>query len=78
VAVVGAPDPLYEERVTAFVRLTDPAQPFDEAELRAYVRERLAGFKVPRAVHVIDELPRTGVGKVSKPQLRERLARESA
>ena len=78
VAVVGAPDPLYEERVTAFVRLADPAQPFDEAELQAYVRERLAGFKVPRTVYVIDELPRTGVGKVSKPQLRERLARESA
>jgi fatty-acyl-CoA synthase len=78
VAVVGAPDPLYEERVTAFVRLADPAQPLDEAALRAYVRERLAGFKVPRAVHVIDELPRNGVGKVSKPKLRERLARESA
>jgi fatty-acyl-CoA synthase len=77
VAVVGAPDPLYEERVTAFVRLADPAQPLDEAALRAFVRERLAGFKVPRAVHVIDELPRTGVGKVSKPQLRERLAGES-
>lgn len=78
VAVVGAPDPLYEERVTAFVRLADPARPFDEAELRAYVRERLAGFKVPRDVRVIDELPRTGVGKVSKPLLRERLAGESA
>jgi fatty-acyl-CoA synthase len=78
VAVVGAPDPLYEERVVAFVRLADPSQPLDEAELRAFVRERLAGFKVPRAVHVIDELPRTGVGKVSKPLLRERLAGESA
>lgn len=78
VAVVGAPDRLYEERVIAFVRLTDPARPFDEAELRAFVRERLAGFKVPRAVHVIDELPHTGAGKVSKPLLRQRLAREPA
>ena len=78
VAVVGAPDPLYEERVVAFVRLTDAALPFDEAELRAFVRERLAGFKVPRAVHVIDELPRTGAGKISKPQLRQRLAGEPA
>ena len=78
VAVVGAPDPVYEERAIAFVRLADPAQPLDEAALRAFVRERLAGFKVPRVFRVIDELPRTGVGKVSKPQLRVLLAGESA
>jgi fatty-acyl-CoA synthase len=76
VAVVGQPDPLYEERVVAFVRLAEHVQAPDPAELIAHVRERLAGFKVPKVVHFVDDLPRTGAGKVAKPQLRRLFSEE--
>lgn len=76
VAVVGLPDPLYEERVVAFVRVAEQKHAPDSAELIAYVRERLAGFKVPKVVHFVDDLPRTGAGKVAKPVLRKQYAQE--
>lgn len=78
VAVVGQPDPLYEERVVAFVRVAKHTTGPDTAELIRYVRERLAGFKVPKVVHFVDDLPRTGTGKVAKPVLRQQIAEESA
>jgi acyl-CoA synthetase (AMP-forming)/AMP-acid ligase II len=74
VAVVGQPDPLYEERVVAFVRVADDAPPLNKKDLIAFVRERLAGFKVPKVVHVVDDLPRNGTGKIAKQVLREHLA----
>ncbi|MEU1597050.1 class I adenylate-forming enzyme family protein [Streptomyces sp. NPDC005708] len=71
VAVVGLPDPLYEEKVVAFVRVAEGSAQPDAGALRAYVRERLAGYKVPRVVHFVEDLPRTGAGKVVKAKLRE-------
>jgi fatty-acyl-CoA synthase len=71
-AVVGQPDPLYEERVVAFVRVAE-GTPLDEKELITFVRERLAGFKVPKMVHVVDDLPRNGTGKIVKQVLRDHL-----
>jgi len=69
VAVVGAPDDLWGERVEAFV-VIDGAEPFDEGQLDAACRERLAGYKVPRRYHVVDALPRNAYGKVVKTELR--------
>ncbi|MDA0642244.1 AMP-binding enzyme, partial [Nonomuraea ferruginea] len=43
----------------------------DESELLAWCRERLANFKVPRRVWILDELPRGAVGKIAKPRLQE-------
>jgi acyl-CoA synthetase (AMP-forming)/AMP-acid ligase II len=43
----------------------------DSDELVAFARERLAGYKLPRAVHYLDEMPKTATGKVSKKDLRE-------
>ena len=43
----------------------------DAEELRGFVRERLAGFKVPKRIHTIDELPKTGTGKIQKFALRD-------
>jgi fatty-acyl-CoA synthase len=68
-AVVGVPDERWGEVPRAFVALVAGAEA-DELELIAWVRDRLAGFKAPRSVVVLDELPKVGTGKVDKPSLR--------
>lgn len=65
-AVVGLPDPARGEAVTAFV-----VGDADEAELIAWVRERLSPHMAPRAVRFVDDLPRTATGKVMRRALRE-------
>jgi O-succinylbenzoic acid--CoA ligase len=64
-AVVGRPDPEWGEAVTAFV-VVDGA---GDDELVAWCRERLAGYKVPRAIVRVEELPRTASGKLLKGRL---------
>ena len=70
--VVGVPDPGWGERVVAAVitRAADGADP-DPESLRAYLRENLAPFKVPKSIAVVAELPRIGPGKVDKGMLRD-------
>jgi fatty-acyl-CoA synthase len=68
-AVVAAPDERWGERPIAWVTLREGAQ-VDAEELRAHVRARLAGFKVPDRVE-FGQLPKTGSGKVRKVALRE-------
>lgn len=70
VAVIGVPDPVYEERVVAIVRPTPGATPPDPEELTRFVRGRLAGFKTPKEIHLVEDFPRNGVGKISKPDLK--------
>ncbi len=74
VAVVGRPSREYGEEIAAFVVPRDSAHPPDEETLRGHCQAGLAPYKVPREFHVIDELPRSGVGKVLKTELRDRLA----
>ncbi|MCW5833415.1 MAG: AMP-binding protein [Labilithrix sp.] len=71
VAVVGVPDREWGERVRAFV-VPRAGATLDEAALKAFARERLAGPKVPRDFVVLDALPRNPTGKVLKRELRER------
>jgi acyl-CoA synthetase (AMP-forming)/AMP-acid ligase II len=71
-AVVGAPDPTWVEAVTAFVTLRPDAR-VSEAELQDAVRRVLAGYKVPKTVHVVDALPLSPVGKVLRRALRDPL-----
>ena len=75
VAVIGTPDDRWIEAVTAFVVLREGRDPagFDPGELIAHAKERLARFKVPKAVHLIDELPRNQSGKLLKRVLREKI-----
>jgi long-chain acyl-CoA synthetase len=71
VAVVGVPDERWGETVKALVVPAPRAEP-DPAELVGFLRARLASYKLPRIVELVDELPRTPSGKVLKRELRER------
>jgi malonyl-CoA/methylmalonyl-CoA synthetase len=68
VAVVGVPEPTWGEEVTAFAVLR-PGAALALDELKAFARERLAPYKVPRALRVLDALPRNAMGKVQKQRL---------
>jgi len=68
-AVVGVPDADLGERVVAVVT-AEPGAVVDDDELRRAARRRLAGYKVPKALHRVDSLPRNAMGKVQKAQLR--------
>lgn len=71
-AVVGAPSKERGEDVAAFVVASPGDQP-DANALNAWCREHLAPYKVPRDIRVIDDLPKSGVGKVLKADLVDRL-----
>jgi len=68
--VVGAPDPHLGQRVEAYVELErDVAPPPTGEELRSFVADRVAGYKVPERVFLLAELPRTGTGKLDRHRL---------
>ena len=69
VAVIGVPSERWGESVKALV-VVDPDVPFDEAELIAFARERLAHYKCPKAVQIVEVLPRNASGKILKKELR--------
>ena len=71
VAVIGVPDEQWGELVTALVVPREGTTP-DELGLVEFARSRLAGYKLPRSVELVDELPRTPTGKVLKRELRDR------
>lgn len=76
VAVVGVPDPYWSEAVTAFV-VTRPGHTVDADAVIAHCRGALAPFKVPKAVYVVESLPKDTQGKILKRDLRA-LAQEQA
>ncbi|HEX6492922.1 MAG TPA: AMP-binding protein, partial [Candidatus Dormibacteraeota bacterium] len=67
-AVVGVPSELSEEEVKAFVMLRTGAT-VSAAELHAFARTRLIAFKVPRYIELVDELPHTPTGRITKHRL---------
>lgn len=71
-AVVGAPDPTWVEAVTAFVAFR-PGASASADELRETVRSRVAAYKVPKQVHVVDAIPKSAVGKLLRRELRDPL-----
>jgi malonyl-CoA/methylmalonyl-CoA synthetase len=72
-AVIGVPHPDFGEGVTAVLVLA-PGGQMSEADVLAALRPHLAAFKLPKAVRLVDELPRNAMGKVQKNLLRERFA----
>jgi fatty-acyl-CoA synthase len=73
-AVVGAPDARLTEIAVAFVRL-EPGQKVVEQDMIAYCRGKIASYKIPRHVFLVDDFPMTGSGKVQKVKLREEARR---
>lgn len=71
-AVIGVPDPRWGEAGAAFL-LARPGHEIDADGLRAWCRDRLAGYKIPSTMEVLDDLPRTAAGKVRKPDLKARI-----
>lgn len=70
--VIGVPDAKYGEEICAWIRMRPGRTALDAAAVRDFARERLAHYKIPRYVHVVDEFPMTVTGKVRKVEMRER------
>jgi long-chain acyl-CoA synthetase len=68
-SVIGVPDELWGERVHAVV-VTKPGRRVTEAELRRFLKQHIAGYKVPKSFEFRSELPRTAAGKVRKDLLK--------
>jgi len=68
--VIGVPDEKYGEEVCAWVRMKPGKDPLDAQALRDFASGKLAHYKIPRYVHVVDEFPMTVTGKVRKVEMR--------
>jgi fatty-acyl-CoA synthase len=70
VQVIGVPDPKYGEELMAWVVMRPGADPLTPEAVRAFCEGRLARYKVPRYVHVVDGFPMTVTGKIRKVEMR--------
>ena len=70
VQVIGVPDERYGEELMAWVRLREGAEPLSADDVRAFCQGRLAHYKIPRYVHLVEEFPMTVTGKVRKVEMR--------
>jgi acyl-CoA synthetase (AMP-forming)/AMP-acid ligase II len=69
IAAVGVPDDLWGEAITVFV-VRAPGSELTAEELDAWARERIAGFRRPKHIRFLDELPRNGAGKILRRDLK--------
>lgn len=76
--IVGVPHERYGEEVLACVVLRDAGDPVTLEDLRAFCADRLAHYKIPSRLQVLDSFPMTVSGKVRKVELRERYAPQAA
>ncbi len=74
VAIIGLPDEIWGEAVTAFIIPKDPSAPPEEQEIISFCGDKIARFKRPKQVRLIsqEEMPRTGSGKILHRALRQR------
>jgi len=77
VAVIGVPDPEMGESVAAFIQPAAGAVPGPELaqEIVTFVKSKIAGYKAPKVVRFVDDLPRTETGKLMKSELKAKYAR---
>ncbi len=71
VQVIGVPDARYGEELMAWIRLRDGVESLTADEVREFCSGRLAHYKIPRYVHIVDDFPMTVTGKVRKVEMRE-------
>jgi fatty-acyl-CoA synthase len=76
VQVIGVPDERYGEELCAWVKLRAGADPLDADGVRAFATGKLAHYKIPRYVMLVDEFPMTVTGKIRKVQMREESAQK--
>jgi fatty-acyl-CoA synthase len=69
--VIGVPDERYGEELMAWVRLREGAEPLTAEALREFCAGKLAHYKVPRYVKVVEEFPMTVTGKIRKVEMRQ-------
>jgi fatty-acyl-CoA synthase len=74
-AVVGIPDKKYVEEVTAWIKLKSGARATAD-ELREYCKGKLAHYKIPRHIRIVDAFPQTVTGKIQKFKIREAMIAE--
>jgi fatty-acyl-CoA synthase len=70
VQVVGVPDEKYGEELCAWIQLQEGAEPLDAAAIGEFATGKLAHYKIPRYVMIVDEFPMTVTGKVRKVEMR--------
>jgi fatty-acyl-CoA synthase len=70
--VIGVPDAKYGEELMAWLRLRPGTPPLTAEKLREFCSGKLAHYKIPRYVHIVDEFPMTVTGKIRKIEMRER------
>jgi len=69
--VIGVPDARYGEELMVWVRMREGATPLTDESLREFCTGKLAHYKIPRYVHIVDEFPMTVTGKIRKVEMRE-------
>ena len=75
VQVIGVPDERYGEELCAWIKLRD-GEEANEDEIKAFCKDQIAHFKVPRYVRFVDEFPMTVTGKIQKFKMRETMIAE--
>jgi fatty-acyl-CoA synthase len=69
--VIGVPDERYGEELMAWVRMREGAEPVTAEAIRGFCAGKLAHYKIPRYVHVVEEFPMTVTGKIRKVEMRQ-------
>jgi fatty-acyl-CoA synthase len=69
--VIGVPDEKYGEEICVWIRMKPGRPPLDAAAVKSFATGKLAHYKIPRYVHIVDEFPITVTGKVRKVEMRE-------
>jgi fatty-acyl-CoA synthase len=72
VQVIGVPDERYGEEICAWIKMRAGAEPLDAERVREFAAGKLAAYKIPRYVQIVDDFPMTVTGKVRKVEMRER------
>jgi fatty-acyl-CoA synthase len=75
VQVVGIPDPRYGEQVAAWIQIEEGSA-LTEDEVRSFCASRIAHFKIPHFIQIVDEFPMTVTGKVQKFKIREKIMQQ--
>ena len=70
--VIGVPDEKYGEELCAWIRMREGAEPLTAERVREFAGGKLAHYKIPRYVQIVDEFPMTVTGKIRKVEMREK------